>query len=74
MRFYTHLTLLPLYHGSSDSTTPSRRPGLYPRHRGQVLGNHACADDAWLIDKAVRRFASVQGAALEACAGAVSAN
>ena len=41
--------------------------------QGKVLGNHACPDAALLIDEAVRRFGSVQGAALEACAGAVTA-
>ena len=42
--------------------------------RGKALGNHICPESAWFIDEAVRRFGSVRGAALEACAGAVSAN
>ena len=42
--------------------------------RGKVLGNRAWLEAAWLSDEAVRRFGSVRGAALEACASAVSAN
>ena len=40
--------------------------------QGKILCNHALPDAASLIEEAVRRFGSVQGATLEACAGAVS--
>jgi hypothetical protein len=67
-------TWLPLYHGSSDSTTAGAPTlSVSPTPGRDVLGNHACADAACLIDESVRRCGSVQGAAFDACAGAVSA-
>ena len=40
--------------------------------RSQTLGKHARHAASWLFDEAVRRFGSVQGAALEGCARTVS--
>jgi transposase len=39
---------------------------------GKVLANARCPDDAQRIDELVRRFGTVQGAALEACTGAAN--
>ena len=61
---------LPRFAGLDYSRTPSRSVSS----RNKILGNHACPDATLLIDEAVRRFGSVQGTALGACAGVGSAN
>jgi hypothetical protein len=61
-------TTVPLFVGLDYSQHAVQVCVLDPH--GKVLANARCPDDARRIDELVRRFGTVQGAALEACTGA----